>query len=250
MGTLAITPQVLQALQGKTLAVFATIQTTDQDIKVVGHRSAGIDSGASLKGKRVGYVGGTFGEIFLSRYLDKHGLSESDVSLTSAGPPQLRDLFLSKSLDAIIIWEPIIQDILKDPAANPDEIFLDVDTSLYIARMNLVASPETLQEKPEEAKKMVQAMLCGEKLIQENPEKAREVLEQWLDRSPGTLENVFDENTFRVELNVPALISDLEAEAQWAKEAVFKGQTTIPNDFSPYVDASIMESVAPERVKQ
>jgi sulfonate transport system substrate-binding protein len=114
VGTLAVTPQALQAVQGNQLVAFSTIQTADKDIKVIGHRSSGINGGSSLKGKKVGYVGGTYGEIFLSRYLTKHGLNKSNVSLVSAPPAQLRDLFTSKNLDAIVLWEPFIQDILRD----------------------------------------------------------------------------------------------------------------------------------------
>ena len=250
MGTLAITPQAFQTLQGTKLVVFATIQTADKDIKVIGHRAAGINSGSSLKGKRIGYVGGTYGEIFLSRYLIKHGLQKSDVSLTSAPPAQLRDLFISKSLDALILWEPFIQDILRDPAIKKDEVFLDVNPTIYTSRINLLARPEVLQKRRKEAEKLVQALLCGEKLLRQYPDRAQGSIEKWLDRKPGALNNVFDEKTFRIELNVAALLSDLKEETKWAQGAVFNGKGTIPKDFSPYVDPSIMEAVAPERVKK
>ena len=249
-GTLALTPQVLQALQGSDFVIFATIQTTDHDISVVGRRSAGVTSGASLKGKRVGFVGGTYGEIFLNRYLEKHGLDRSAISLTSAGPAQLRDLFLGKSLDAIIIWEPIVQDILADPAIEKDDVFLDVDRSIYTGRINLVARPQVLKDKQDEARRLVKAMLRGEKLIQEYPDKVRERLELWLDRKPGTLANAFDKDTFKVELDVPGLLRDLKMEAEWAQEAIFHGKGKMPDDFSRYVDASIMQAVAPDRVKK
>jgi ABC-type nitrate/sulfonate/bicarbonate transport system substrate-binding protein len=250
IGTLAVTPQVLQALQGNKLVTFATMQTTNKDIKVIGWRPAGINSGASLKGKRVGYVGGTFGEIFLSRYLDKYGLSRSDISLSSAGPAQLRDLFISKSVDAIIIWEPFVQDLLRDPAVNSKDVFIDVDPTIYTARMNLVARPEVLQQKPQESKQLLQAMLCGERIMRAHPDKTRQVVEQWLNRPAGTLVNVFDEKTFRLELNVPSLLSDLTAESKWAQKAVFNGKGKIPPTFLPFIDPSVLESVDPARVRR
>lgn len=250
IGTLAITPQALQALQGNKLTVFATTQTTHKDIKVVGHRSSEVISGLSLKGKRVGYVGGTFGEIFLSRYLNKYKLKRSEIVLTSAGPAQLRDLFISKSLDAIVIWEPFIQDILRDEAVKKDDIFIDVDRTLYNARMNLLARPEVLQNKKKEAEKLVKALICGEQLIHKYPEKVQLAVEKWLDRKPDTLANVFDDKTFHMELNSPALLKDLKNESEWAQASVFKGKGVIPSDFSGFVDSSIMEAVAPDRVKK
>jgi ABC-type nitrate/sulfonate/bicarbonate transport system substrate-binding protein len=249
-GTLANTPVVLQALQGSDLVIFATIQTTDHDIKVVGHETLGVIEGSSLKGKRIGFVGGTIGEIFLNRYLTKHGIDKSEVTLTSAGPAQLRDLFLSKSVDAIIIWEPIIQDILKDKSVDRNEIFLDVDRSLYVLRMHLVARPQVLKEKREAAQNLVKALICGENLVKKYPDKVRELLELWLDRQPGTLINIFEEETFRIGLDVPKLLVELKQEAEWAQEAVFSGKANIPDDFSRFVDPSILNSIDPDRVKK
>lgn len=249
-GTLANTPLVFQALQGSDFVIFATIHSSDHDIKVVGHKNAGIESGASLQGKRVGYVGGTFGEIFLNRYLAKHGLDKDDISLISAGPAQLRDLFLNKSLDTIIVWEPFIQDILNDPAVDKEEIFLDIDRSIYTGRIHLVARPQTLKQKRKEAESLVRALICGEGLSHKNPDQVRNRLEAWLDRKPETLKEVFKPDDFRVELDLPILLGELQAEAEWAKEAVFSGKAQIPDDFSIYIDTSIMEAVAPDRLKK
>jgi sulfonate transport system substrate-binding protein len=249
IGTLAITPQALQAVQGNKLVNLTTIQTTHKDIKVIGRKSTGTTLGKSLKGKKIGYVGGTFGEIFLSRYLIKYGLKKTDVKLVSAGPAQLRDLFISKSLDAIILWEPFVQDILNDQGIDKQDISVDVDRTLYNARMNLVARPEVFKNKRDELKKLTKAMICGERLIQKYPDKAQVIIERWLDRKPGTLKNVFDPKTFKVELNLPALATDLKKESEWAKTSVVKEKGNIPTDFSPFVDSNVMDSVAPDRVK-
>ena len=246
--TLAITPVVLQAMQGNKFVIFATIMTTDHDVKVVGHKSLGIDSGASLKGKRVGYVGGTLGEIFLFRYLKKYNIETSDVSLTSTGPAQLRDLYLNNSLDAIVLWEPYVRDILADPGVDKNDVFIDTDTEIYTTRMNLVASPQILENKREEAISIVKAMICGEKLIKENTDASRLCLEKWLDRKPGSLKTVYQEESFRIELDVPSLLENLKAEAEWAYVFVFSGKRAIPDDFTTLVDTSIMEEIAPERV--
>lgn len=247
-GTLANTPLIFQVLQGSDFVIFATIHSSDHDIKVVGHKNAGVESGKSLKGKRIGYIGGTFGEIFLNRYLEKHGLERHDISLTSAGPAQLRDLFLNKSLDAIIVWEPFIQDIMADTMVDKEEIFLDIDRSIYTGRIHLVARPQTLKLKRREAESLVKALICGESLTYENPEQVRTLLEAWLERKPGTLNEVFNPNDFHLELNLPKLIEELKSEAIWAKTAVFSGKAKIPKDFSKYIDVSIMEAVAPDRL--
>ena len=247
-GTLANTPVVFQGLQNNTIVIFATIMTTNKDIKVLGHKSAGINSGEDLKGKKVGYVGGTIGEIFLDRYLEKHDLNKEDINLTSGGPAQLRDYFLTKELDAIILWEPAVQDIMLDPSTNKEDIFIEVDTTLYTTRMHLVATPEKLEKYKDEAKNLIKALICAEGKLHNNPDEARIKIEKWLDRKENTLLNVFDPNSFKLELNVPVLMKELEEETNWAQEAVFKGKGTIPSNYSQFIDYSILESVAPDRV--
>ena len=249
-GTLALTPVVFQLLQDSQFVIFATLMTTDHDIKVVGRRSAGVASGGDLAGKRLGYVGGTFGEIFLDRYLEKHGLAKSDLSLTTAGPAQLRDLFLSESLDALVIWEPVVQDILLDPASDTNDVFIDADPTVYTGRINLVARPEILESRRAEAEALVAAMLCGERVLHDRPAVVQEHLERWLDRRPGTLDGVFETDIFRVVLDVPTLVEELRREAGWARTAVFSGNATLPPDFGAFVDASVLAAVAPDRVIQ
>ena len=247
-GTLAITPVVLQILQGSDLVIFATIQVSDSDIKVVGRRTAGIVSGGTLRGKRVGYVGGTYGEIFLDRYLKKYNLDRAAVTPVSGGPAQLRDQFLGGALDAAVVWEPTIQDILLDPATKKDDLFIDTDRSLYTGRINLAAKPEILRTKRDAAVGLVRALVCGEGVLERHPDKTREQLEAWLDRRVGSLVGVFNETAFRVGLDLPALIRDLRTESEWAQKAVLNGKGRIPEVFSRHVDSSILMAVDGHRV--
>jgi NitT/TauT family transport system substrate-binding protein len=257
-GTLANTPIVFQALQKDTLVIFATIMTTNKDIKVIGHRKFGVNSGADLKGKKVGYVGGTIGEIYLDRYLKKYNITRNDISLTSANPAQLRDYFIPNDdningdnknrLDAIFIWEPTVQDILMDKRINKNDLFIDIDTTLYTLRMHLVATPEKLKMFRHEAALLIEAMICAEQKIKDKPDEARLQIEKWLSRKENTLLDVFDKNSFKLELNVPVLLKELEQEAIWAQTAVYNGKGTIPANYHQYIDYSILDSIAPARV--
>ncbi|MCD4664446.1 MAG: NrtA/SsuA/CpmA family ABC transporter substrate-binding protein, partial [Bacteroidales bacterium] len=247
-GTLANTPVVFQALQGNTIVIFATMMTTNKDIKIVGHKNSGVNSGADLKGKKVGFVGGTIGEIFLDRYLKKYNLNKEDINLISAGPASLRDYFLANELDAIFIWEPTVQDILMDKSVKKNEIFIDVDTALYTLSMHLVATPEKLKKYRHEAAILIEALICAEKKIYDSPEEVRLQVEKWLDRKENTLIDVFDKNSFKLQLNVPVLLQELEDETIWAQQAVFKGKGTIPTEYNQFIDYSILDSIAPNRV--
>jgi len=115
-------------------------------------------------------------------------------------------------------------------------------------KMHLVSTPQNLVKYENEAKLLLKSLICGEDKIKANPESNRKILEKWLNRKENTLVNVFDEKSFRLELNVPLLLDELKKESIWAQESVFKGKGTIPDDFSKYVDYSILQSIAPDRV--
>lgn len=247
-GTLAITPQVFQILQGVNLTTFTTYQTSALDIKFVANKSAGITTPNQMKNKRIGYVGGTYGEIFLERYIQKYGIPKKDIILTSGGPAYLRDLLINGELDGAILWEPVVQDLLLADSSNIDKWYIDVDQSIYTARVNLLATPDVLKENKSKAKKLVQALICSEQYLIEQPKLVQTRLEKWLDRPTGSLTGVFHPETFRVTYDEKSLRADLKAESEWAKSAVFNNKVTIPTDFAPYITDEVLKQVNPERI--
>ncbi|MGA8808355.1 MAG: ABC transporter substrate-binding protein [Thermoanaerobaculia bacterium] len=248
-GTLAVTPTVLQALQGHDLTIFATISTTDHDIKLVARKAAGVTSGDALRGKNVGYASGTYGEIYLDRYLQKHHILRSEVHLVSAAPPQLRDLVVSGGLDAAVLWEPFVNDLLTDSAMRDTPLFVDADPSIYVGRISLVAKPAVLAAHRGEAEALVREMICAENVMHANPDGARHGLEKWLDRKPDSLRGLIELKTFHVDLDVPALSANLKDEAAWAAKAVFSGRVSTPSNLDRLIDSSVLESVDKNRVR-
>jgi NitT/TauT family transport system substrate-binding protein len=248
MGTLAVTPQALQIAQGTRLVTFATYQTSDLDIKFVARKSTGITSPPLVRGKRLGYVGGTYGEIFLDRYLQKYKIPKTEVTLTSGAPAVLRDLFLNGSLDAIIVWEPTIQDLIRDPAIDASGLLIDVDRSIYTARVNLVALPDGLSRNKDAARRLLQSLICAEAHLRGEPARVQHSLEKWMDRKEGSLDGVFHPETFAVTLDTHALKSDLADETTWARDAVFGGKGAVPTDFGAFIDATVLREVAPSRL--
>lgn len=247
-GTLAITPQIFQILQGNNLTIFSTYQTSDRDIKFIAKKSAGISSPEQITGKRIGYVGGTYGEIFLERYLEKHAIAKESVVLTSGGPAYLRDLFLNGDLDGAILWEPVVQDIILDQAVSEQDLFIDVDRSIYTARVNLLALPDILEANRSKAEKVVKALICAETYLINEPALVQSRLESWLGRQSDSLDGAFYPETFRLSLDTNSLQSDMYIESVWASTAVFSGKAVIPDDFSIYITDSIMREVAPSRI--
>ena len=100
---------------GEHPVVLATTMVSTEDVRLLYFTGAGIGADpATLKGKRVGLVKNTVGDIYLSRLLAKAGLNQSDVSVVHARPADLKSLLLSGELDAATLWDPFVTQPIRE----------------------------------------------------------------------------------------------------------------------------------------
>lgn len=80
---------------------------TEGNYRIVARRSAGINSLADLKGKRVGTLANTSAAYFLERMLNNVELVPGDVtSVTDIGLPDLSAALVDGRIDALAMWSP------------------------------------------------------------------------------------------------------------------------------------------------
>jgi sulfonate transport system substrate-binding protein len=81
---------------------------TSKFFAIVAAPGSGIAAGnlASLRGKKVGVSVGTIGHQYLHYTLAKAGLGPKDVTIQNVAPGDLVSALQSKSVDAIVGWEP------------------------------------------------------------------------------------------------------------------------------------------------
>lgn len=73
---------------------------------VLARKSAGINTYADLKGKKVGYASGTSSEMILQYALEEVGLTMDDIQAYEMEASALVTAMLSKSIDACAAWSP------------------------------------------------------------------------------------------------------------------------------------------------
>ncbi|ODP26200.1 putative thiamine biosynthesis protein [Paenibacillus nuruki] len=139
---------------------------------VVSKKSAGINSPADLKGKKVGnWMGGN--EFELLALFDKYGLDPNkDVSFTKQGFTM--DQFLGGELDAASAmtyneYQILLESGLKDSDLNVIDMN---DEGVAMLEDNLFANKEWLDANKETAAKFVRASLKGWKDAMADPEAA------------------------------------------------------------------------------
>lgn len=248
-GGIAVTPVITMIAAGETPVVLATTLRSNQRVRLVTFSGRGItDDPGTLRGKRVGVVLNTVGDIYLDRLLQSGGLARDEVTLVNGRPADLRNLLLNGELDAAVLWDPFVTQAVRLYNAREDktlgEIEVLLDPALYDLAFNIVTTRDRVAEKREELKKLIAASAAAGQFMQGSPAEAQSRLETWLGLESGDLDHFMGTTSFEVYL-------DAEQMKQWMKEELMwlqgrRPEIEIPADFSPYVDESLLLEVQAE----
>ncbi len=255
LGTIAVTPVVSLIAAGEHPIVLATTILSNEHVRLVSFSDTGItEDPQTLKGKRIGRVRNTIGEIYLSRLLQKGGLSESDIDLIDGRPADLRNLLIRGDIDAAVLWDPFVFQVdrlyqeqkNKKLVEDRGSTVIYVDPDLYTLAYNIVTTKEKMVDNENEIKKFLQAVIKAGEYIQNNPHEAQQYLESWLGLETGDLNYFMKTTNFDVHLNTATMNRWLKEEFEWLKTV----QTTKeePSNFSQFIDGSILFTIDESRV--
>lgn len=257
IGGIAITPVATMIGAGDHPVVIATTLTSNRQAKLITFSENGIsEEPSTLKGKRIGVVKNTNGDIYLSRLLKKADLGYTDVVLVNGRPADLRSLLLRGDIDAAVLWDPFViqtrreyQRLLMDGGTIPrGEPLVLVDPTLHTLAFNIVTTRDKLKKNRESLLKALRAAIHADMYIQQNPQAAQASLEKWLNLEPGDLKDFFATTVFHVELNVSRVEQWCKEELDWLKAT--RPDVQYPATFSQFVDASLLKSIDPDRIDE
>jgi len=252
-GTIAITPTVTMIASKQKPVIIGTILYSKTEVKLVSFASKHItDNPNSLKGKRIGLVRNTIGDIYFSRLLKKIHLKPEDVIIVNGKPGDLKNLLLKNNIDAAVLWTPFATQCATEAklqtSTKDDEVVISNDSTLYTVSMHIVTTEQKLKENRAGLVKFLKALTFSESYIQNNLGSVQSDFEKWLGLKTGELNDFITHSRFTVDLNVPQTKEFLTSELQWLKES--KKDAYIPGDLSPFIDASLLKEVDPKRVKE
>ena len=125
-----------------------------------------ITSPAGLKGRTVGATLGECNHLLLLKALEKAGLKESDVKLTSMSPDDAGAAFAAGKLDAAVTWEPWLTKIAT--AKQGQVIFSSKDVPNLIVDCATI-SDGTAAKKSAPTKAFLRALSKANALILQDP---------------------------------------------------------------------------------
>ncbi len=127
---------------------------------------------ADLKGKRVGFATGTFGELFVREGLKKYGLSESDITVVNMAAEQVPAALDAGEIDAGHTWEPFASQAIQNGAKA---LFTSADTPGVIMDV-LAFRSDVVEARPDDIRAVVRALSKAMDFWQENPAEGNTIV--------------------------------------------------------------------------
>ncbi len=244
LATNAETQILRESLNNPDLRIIATV--TESFYRLVARKSAGINTLADLKGKRVMLPRNTSANYYLVAMLATVGLTEEDVTIVSLPPDagevlgmtKMSDALLAGEVDAISIWEPEPDDALKQLG---DDGIMFQDRSVYREVFNLHARASDLADPTKRAAivEFIRAINKANEAMKAGPTPHWQHVSSVAGWTLDEIAVAWPEMEFPLHI-VPDMLDVLEVEEKWvAKE---RDRTPRTRDELAYlIDRSVVE---------
>jgi NitT/TauT family transport system substrate-binding protein len=243
LATAAETPIAAAVLEGKPVAIVATLAYVDRSIVVVGRKDQNIAVAGDLRGKRVGVTPGTAGDFFLHIYLMISYVDPADVSIVDLPAEELTAALAAGNVDAICTWAPystVAQDELGSSAVVLDE------PGLYTTTWNLVVARDLLTRDPDVVTDVLRAIIRANEYIAAHTAEALAIVAPDVGMDTSTLQEQWPNYELTAELDQELILS-LEDEARWLVSSNEASGT--PPNFLDYIDIDSLRAIQPEAIR-
>ena len=238
------TPIARAMVDGRSLAVVATICEIDRAILIIARKDRGIAAPDDLRGKAVGLVAGTTAEFYLHIYLTVSQIDPQEVRIVHLAPEALVDALLSGAVDAVSTWAPQTI-VLRDQLGSRAVVLYD--PSIYTMTWNLVATQAFVQAHPGRLRKFLRAVLRANLFINEHSAETRAISAKNIGTDSPLFEREWTDYHFAAVLD-QSLILNLEDQARWMikREA---GRDRMPPNFLHCIHVEGLKAVQPGAVR-
>ncbi len=244
LATNAETQLLRESLTNPDLRIIMTV--TESFYRLVARRSAGIETLADLKGKRVMTPRNTSANYYVVAMLRTVGLTEDDVELVNllpaagdqTGMDQMSDALARGDVDAISIWEPEPEDAIRRLG---DDAVVFQDRSVYREVFNLHARAPDLADpaKRRSIVTFVRAVADATAALRRDPEPHWPHVSSVTGFTTEEISWGWPEMEFPVRI-VPDMLDVLEIEEAW----VAKERNRAPRsreELARFIDTSVVE---------
>lgn len=193
--TMGSQPALSGAASGRGYHIFARFYGQESNSPLIASKDSGIEKIEDLKGKNVGtYVGGTW-QYYLSKYLEKAGLTEEDVNLFNTAA-ETATAIRSGEIDAAVIGLSTAYILEEEGSAHIVSNEPGTDSANAIT-----VRDRFVEEHPEEAKLIAEIYRRTVEKIAENPDEWSELVAEKQEVDAETVKKANRLNTYAFELS-------------------------------------------------
>lgn len=236
-------PLARAAVEGKPLAVVATVARSYRALRIVARRSRGIGAPGDLRGKRIGFGRGGPGEFFLYGFLVGARVRPAEIDWVELEPDQAAAALLTVQVDAVSAAPPFT--LLLEDALGKEAVVLK-DPDLAQVSASVVVARGTAQRSPERIRRFLKAVIRASQFTREHPADARAACAKDVGVDAGRLEREWSGYSFAVQLD-QGLVLNLEDQARWILER--RGAAAAAPNFLDFIDAQFLGAVDPQAMR-
>ncbi len=243
IATASDSPVMFNSFKHDNFAIIGTFVSSNNDVKLLARRSAGIARPQDLAGKTIGTITGASAHYFLDSFLVSAGVDPDSVKVVHFAPDALPDALKSGRVDAISVWEPF--GFVTSQQLGGDLVIF-TDPLIYTETFNAVALREFAARNSAVVIRVLIALKEAIDFIHEHPRDAQRILADRLKLEDPFITWAWPDFNFALNLDQSTLLT-LEHEARWAIRWKLVPATEHPN-YRNYLDATPMMTVSPESV--
>lgn len=174
VATNAETQALRASVKNPNIRIVMTV--TEGLYRMVARKSAGINTVADLKGKRIATIPPTSSGYFVALLLGKAGLSYADITPVAVAPlSDMAKQLKERKVDAVSIWEPEVENAAL--ALGPDAIEFS-GKGIYRELFNLNTTAEALADpvRREKIVAFVREIVKAAADLRNDPKRAKELV--------------------------------------------------------------------------
>jgi ABC-type nitrate/sulfonate/bicarbonate transport system substrate-binding protein len=210
---------------------------------LIGRKDHGIANVSDLRGKKIGFAGGTSGEFYLSRFLELHGVSESDIIPVDVKPSHYVAAIVNGTVDAVLAWDPYV-DTIRDRLGRDAVIW--PGQSGQQGYWNVLCRQDWATRHLELISRLLKAIDRAVTYDTNHPGEAKAIAQKRSQADQTYINTTWANTQFSLSLD-QSLITAMEDGGRWMIRNNLTSEKTLP-DFQDYIDTNGMEAVKPRAV--
>ena len=239
LATNAETQALRQSVDHPDLRIVLTV--AEGLYRIVARRSAGIDSLAALRGKKIATIATTSSGYYLHKMLGTVGMSIDDVTVVPLNPlSKMPAALANREVDAVTIWEPEVENAAAAIGGDAIEFQKVQGRTVYRELFNLNTTAANLANpaKRRQIVAFVRALLKATAEIRDQPQVVWPLVAQSTGYDAKLIEKVWHHEAYPAAL-VPDLLDVIvEEDVYIARERNRTPRTR--SELAVLIDASVL----------